>query len=943
MNGEGSPAVRFRLLGAVEATVGGRAVPLGHARQRCVLAVLLIRIGRPCTAADLVDRVWGEAPPQRARDTLYGYLSRLRRVLARSGRQQIITRGAEGYTLQGEESDVDLYVFRQLVERARHTDDPDRATVLFDEAFRLWRGEPFGAFETPWLDGLRVTLRQERFAAELDHYDVGLRLGRHRELLSPLRTQARHHPLDERLAGQLMLALHRCGRSSEALDHYQAVRVRLAEELGLDPGAQLRTLHERVLAADPALEATPPRLSLSSSPAPPQVPCQLPAPVGAVIGRATEFATLDQLLDTATAVPSAATVVSITGSAGIGKTTLALSWSHRVREHFPDGQLYADLRGFDPGGVPMPQHQLVHSLLEGLGVASTALPVTADARLGLYRTLIAGRRLLIVFDNARDADQVRPLLPATPGCFAIVTSRRQLPGLLTTGHVRHLTLGLLPDREAHALLAGTVGSRRLAAEPEAAAALVRLCARLPLALSIAAARAATAEHLPLAALADELRDEEHRLAALSTGDSHLTDLASVFHWSYRALSPSAARMFRLLGLHPGPHTDADAASASSRLSPSRTRAALAELTHANLLHQHAPTRYAFHDLLRVYAAERALAEEPREQRDAAVHHLLDHYLHTAYEADRLLDPHRDPIDQGDRRHAPGQLVDHDGALAWFASHRLVLLNAVRDAAARGYHGYAWKLAWTLTTYLQRTGHRDDWMDIARLAVEAAHHDDTPAGRAHSHHGLALALAWAGRSGEARTHLDLALDAYAALEDHTGLAHTHRTIAFVLQREGHHEQALHHAERTLAHYRTAGHTAGEASACNAIGWYRAQLGDLTAALGDCERALELFEQVGNRTGIAYTWDSLGFIQQGLGRSDEAVRCYERALSHFRDLGDVSSEAETLTGLARAQHTLGHSNAAVLACREALALTRRHGLPRPALLGELLHAASRAART
>ncbi|MFJ7912318.1 AfsR/SARP family transcriptional regulator [Kitasatospora sp. NPDC096204] len=954
MGTRGGAVVEFRLLGGVEAVVGGRPVDLGHARQRCVLAALLVRLERPLPVDRLVHLVWSDHPPRRARDTLYGYLSRLRGALTGGGTGPTIVRGPDGYVLTAAPSDVDLYRFRELVDRARLTADDERAADLYEQALGLWRGEPFGTLESPWLDTLRPALSQERLAAELDRTDVALRRGRHREQLAGLRARAGEHPLDERLCGQLMLALYRCGRVAEALDHYRSARARLTDDLGIDPGAPLRRLHQRILEADPELAPaarapgtpTPPTSAVPAPAAPtpgplPTTPSQLPLPVRRLVGRARELEALDRHLDATGQDGAAVAVASIAGSAGIGKTTLALSWARRVRERFPDGQLYVNLRGFDPSGTPMSPEEAVRGLLEGLGVPAERIPATVDAQSGLYRTLVADRRLLLVLDNAHDADQVRALLPGTTSCLVIVTSRRQLPGLLVDGYVRQLTLGLLDADGSRELLAGLLGPERVDAEPEAVAAVVERCARLPLALSIAAARAATAAHLPLSALAEELAQERHRIAALSTGDGRHTDLATVFSWSYRALSPVSARLFRLLGLHPGPDVGAPAAAAIAGLPEHGARSALAELTAANLLHQHAPGRYQFHDLLRAYATERALAEDPERDRHTALGRVLDHYLHTACAADRLLDPHRDPIVLRPPRAAPERLAGQEEAQAWFAARSAVLLDAVRQAARSGFDGHAWQLAWSMATYLQRVGHWRAWVATARTALESARRAGDPAGRAHSHHGLGLALAWTGRTDEARAQLDLALERYAALGDDPGLAHTHRTVAFVLQRAGDHRGALDHAERTLAHYRAAGHRAGQASAHNAIGWYRAQLGDHEGALTDCERALALFQEVGNRTGQAYTWDSLGFVYLGSARPGEAVRCYERALGHFRYLGDHSGTADTLTALAEARQALGDPESARLACREALALQREHGLPGAdrvrALLAELSAAA------
>ncbi|MEU5088433.1 BTAD domain-containing putative transcriptional regulator [Streptomyces sp. NPDC021356] len=943
----------FRLLGGVEAFTGSRPVDLGHARQRCVLVALLVQVDRPVQVARLIGQVWGEHPPQRARDTLYGYMSRLRRLLTESESESgsgsgsgsdaesdaCIVRRHGGYALITDPLNVDLHRFRDLARQARAADDDEQAAALFEGALGLWRGDAFGTLDTPWLDALRVTLAQERLAAELDSNDVALRRGRHHELLPALQARADTHPLDERLAGQLMLALYRCRRPAEALAHYRSTRLRLADESGLDPSASLQQLHQRILTADPRLTPrdgpAPPTGTTGKPPhALPPVPTQLPASVSRLAGRSRELAALTRHLDTIGPSTATTALVSIAGSAGIGKTTLALCWARQVCERFPDGQLYVNLRGFDPGGAPMAPPEAMRGFLESLGVPAESIPTTADAQAGLFRTLVAGKRLLVILDDAHDSDQVRPLLPGSGTCLVIVTSRRQLPGLLVGGHTRHLTLGLLGGEEARELLADILGRRRVAAESEAVASIIDRCAHLPLALSIAAARAASTTHLPLSMLAEELHDERNRITALSTGDSRHTDLSTVFSWSYQALSAPAARLFRLLGLHAGPDIAVPAAAALVGLPRERTRALLAELTTAHLLHHHTPGRYQFHDLLRAYAADRTRAEDPAGERDAALHRVLTHYVHTACAADRLLDPHRDPLALGRPCSEAEALAGHDQALDWFAAQSAVLPDAVRHAARSGHGTLAWQLAWAMTTFLQRAGHWRTWVSTQRVALESARDSGDRDGQAHSHHGLGFALARTGDHDDARRHLTQALDQYAALGDNPGLAHTHRTMAWVCQRTGRHRQALHHAERTLAYYRAADYLPGEASALNAIGWYRAQLGDHHGALADCEQALDLFRKVGNRTGEAYTWDSLGFIHRRLGRYRESATCYEQALSHFRALGDRSSEAETLIGLAETHRAAGHVPPARDTCRNALALSEELGLPGAHRIRELL---------
>ncbi len=500
--------VEFRVLGEVEARVQGRVVDIGHARQRGVLAALLVDANRTVPVDVLLDRVWADQLPQRARNALSGYISRLRRLLSATGDVAIARQPGGGYRLSADPMAIDLHRFHHLIELARTAAGEDEAVALFEQAFGLWRGDPFGSLQTPWLDRLRVSLDAQRLAAELDRNDLALRRGGHAVLADELAARSVAHPSDERLAGQLVLALYRCGRQSEALHHYERLRHRLAQELGADPSPPLQQLHHQILTGD-----------LKDDMAKKPVPRQLPAPPRLFTGRAAELAALDSRLS----------VSALSGTAGVGKTALALHWAHRVAETFPDGQLFVNLRGFDPSGSVMAAADAVRVFLDALGVPAPHIPAGLDAQIGLYRSLLAGKRMLIVLDNARDAEHVRPLLPGTPGCVVVVTSRDELTGLLAADGAQPVTLDLLTPAEAHDMLAHRLGPQRVTAEPDAVTEIVDRCARLPLALTIMAARAANRPRFPLAALADELRDTGNALDALR-------DVRAVFSWSYRARS-----------------------------------------------------------------------------------------------------------------------------------------------------------------------------------------------------------------------------------------------------------------------------------------------------------------------------------------------------------------------------------------------------------------------
>lgn len=614
--------MRFRLLGAVEADHEGRSVDLGHARQRTALTALLVDANQVVSTDQLVDRIWGDDPPQRGRGVLYAYLSRLRRAVTPMGVR--IVRRDGGYVIDVDCTVVDLHRFRQLVARAHAASEEEQALQLLTEALGLWHGEAFMGLDTPWLTTVRAALNQERHVAQLEHADIALRRGKHTELLTDLSERAAQYPLDERVAGQLMLALYRNGRQAEALKHYEHTRRRLAEEVGTDPGRPLRTLHGRILTADPGL--------MASNPGP--TPRQLPAAPSLFTGRARELVTIDGALRDGDGAEKVVVISAIGGAAGIGKTWLALHWAHENAGRFPDGQLYVNLRGFGPWNRPLPPEAALRGFLDALATDPASIPVEPEAQAALYRSLVADKRMLIVLDNAADTAQVAPLLPGGSHCAVLVTSRRRLTGLVTRYGAIALTLDVLAPGEARQLLRRHIGAHATSAEPRAVGELLDHCAGLPLALGIVATRAAMHRDLPLGMLAEELRQDATRLDALDAGELE-ANLRAVFSWSYRVLTPQAARLFRLLGLHPGPDISWSAAASLTGLPTDQIRAPMAELAGAHLVTEHLPSRFALHDLLRLYAREQAHAFDSDVERHRALRRVLDHYLHTAHSASQL--------------------------------------------------------------------------------------------------------------------------------------------------------------------------------------------------------------------------------------------------------------------------------------------------------------------
>jgi transcriptional regulator with XRE-family HTH domain/tetratricopeptide (TPR) repeat protein len=645
------------------------------------------------------------------------------------------------------------------------------------------------------------------------------------------------------------------------------------------------------------------------------VPRQLPAVPAHFVGRAAEIAMLDELLD---AKDGRTIVISaIEGTAGVGKTALAVYWAQRITDRFPDGQLYVNLRGFDPTADPVPPAETLRYFLDALRDSPAPIPATLDGRQALYRSLLAGQRVLILLDNARDPAQVRPLLPSSPGCLVLVTSRDDLAGLVAADGARPLTLDVLTDVEAHQLLAGRLGPARLAAEPAAADDLLDLCARLPLALAITAARAATRPRVTLGELAAELRETGNRLNALTTGED-ATDARAAFSWSYQHLPGPAAQMFRLLGLHPGPDITATAAASLAGVALAEARQLLHELTRAHLLTEPVAGRYALHDLLGVYAAELAHASETAEARRAAIGRLLDHYLHTAHKAAMLVSPSRPPVPLAPCR--PGvtaePLVDHRQAARWFRADLPVLLAAAALAAAAGFDVHAWQLPWAMADFLDRRGYWQDSVAAQRTAVAAATRLGDTLGQAVASRALGKAHAWLAEYADARARLDDSLRRYREIDDRHGEARVHQSLMWVAELETHYADALHHAEQALALFRAIDHRAGEAEALNAIGWCQLQLGFPDQARASCQRALALNRACGNRRHEALTLDTLGYVEHRLGEFVAATGRFREAVELFQEFEDRFYQAEVLTHLGDTHFAAGDPGPGRLAWQQAL---------------------------
>jgi DNA-binding SARP family transcriptional activator len=650
------PAVQFRVLGLIRAWRDGVELDLGPRQRQLILALLLVTDGRPVDLAEFVALLWADDPPPSAVNVVHRYIGGLRRLLEpelpnRAAGRWLQRHGA-GYRLDAGGASLDLRRARSLAAEARQfaaAGDARAAVEGYARALNLWEGR-CGA----GLDGAAgvhpafVAVDREASALAREAADAALRAGLSPVVLAALRRVAERDPFDEALQARLLLCLAADGRQAEALTGFQEVRRRLTGELGVEPGPELLRAHRRILeqefaAIPPAAatisgEAAGPPVPLTGSRLPPQpfaatgpvpVPAQLPTDLAGFAGRRAELAQLDAMLDPAGRDGGVTAVTVIDGMPGVGKSTLAIHWAHRAARRFPDGQLFLDLRGFDAEGTPTSPLDALGSLLTGLGVAPGRLPADLDARAGMYRSLLTGRRILIVLDNALDAGQAAPLLPAAPGCAAVITSRHQLTGLTLRG-ARALTVDLPGLDDARDSLRARIGDQRVAAEPRALDDIIARCARLPLAIAVVGARAHSNPEFSLAAIAAELRAAPSPLDAFH--DEVTSGLRQIFSWSYRSLSEPAARMLRMLSLHDGGEITAAAAASLAGLPPRRTRELTGELTRGRLLLERQPGRYVLHDLIHAYAAELARDHEPAAEREAALARLLAHYALTAQHA-----------------------------------------------------------------------------------------------------------------------------------------------------------------------------------------------------------------------------------------------------------------------------------------------------------------------
>jgi DNA-binding SARP family transcriptional activator/transcriptional regulator with XRE-family HTH domain/tetratricopeptide (TPR) repeat protein len=853
-------------LGPLEVSGGGTPLNLGPPARRAVLGLLVMEPGVIVRRDTIVDVLWGDSPPRTAVGLVQAHVSRIRRLLTPyhrlTGNGEAIdsVRGAYRLNLSGPE--VDLLVFRDLATRAtaaRSGGDDVTAVEYYEQAMALWRGEPLADIDVLSGHSGITALRQELNGVLLRYAEVACALGQHAEVLPRLRALAGAEPLNELANARLMVALAGSGQQAAAIRVYEDVQSRLDRELGIFPGEELTDAYLRVLRQDIPAEsrmrgAAPP----SALPVTVHVaPRQLPAAPRSFTGRAGELAMLSGLANRDRGEAGGMVIAALTGMAGSGKTALAVHFAHQVADQFPDGQLFVNLRGRDRSGAPVTPTEAVRGFLTALGVPPARIPADTDGQAALYRSLLADRRMLVVLDNAQDAEQVRPLLPGSPGCLVLVTSRSRLTGLAVTEDAHLITLGMLTKAESHDLLARDLGAERAMAEPVAVSELIALCGRLPLALRDVAARAVARPGLSLAALTAEMRDERWRLDVLETGES-ATSVRMVFSWSRAKLGSRASRMFHLLGVHPGPDITGSAAASLAGLPQGQASLALAELCDEHLLNEHVPGRYSCHDLLRSYAAEEAMTRESAADRDAAVQRVLGHYLQAASVASGFLRARHFEVMWTPPR--SDVVLDEIGgpaqAAEWFDNEQHVLLAMVSQAAEGGHAPYAWELPWVVGWYFQG---KACWLKLAAaqeaaLAVATRLRDLTGLTMAQQHLGWLKFLL--GDIASAGHHLVEAIELAGRLGDGRLRALAGLSLAYVLQAQDRLLEAMAQARQALRLYRAVGDPRGEARALYAIGWHLVQLGEHQQAVHFSSRALMTYREsvllAGPRPALSNGW-------------------------------------------------------------------------------------------
>ncbi|WP_026923371.1 AfsR/SARP family transcriptional regulator [Glycomyces arizonensis] len=902
------PVLDARLLGPFEVRVDGEPVTVPGRNARKVLVMLLDEANRPVQITGLVRGLWEDAelpddPRKRVRN-LVGEIRKTHRLL--KDRLETVNEDAYRFTVAETELDV---LRRDAAERRarslRDSGDLQEAAAQLRSALAEWRGPALAGMSGRMIESIARTLDDDRLPLLEQRFDVELELGRHGQLVGELRQIARVHAGDQRFAFQLMLALHRTGQPSEAVKHFAALRRRLADEFGIDPDPRLVELNAAILRNDPALDPPP----TGTAPAAPQprrapIPFTLPPAPARFTGRELELRALDAALD---AAAGQAGLAVVSGMGGVGKTSLALRWSHRVAERFGDGCFYFDLRGFDPVASETGPGPALGKALRRLGVDQHHLPGDIEEQADLYRTMLAGRRVLVVLDNVRDAQQVRPLLPGSADSFTVVTSRNRLMGLIGLDGALPVPLGVLTREESTAVLRRFVAGDL--AESRAARRIVAVCAGLPLALCLVGAWAAANPGLPLSSLADRLESTGNVLRVLSSDDPTF-DPRTVFSCSYQELDARERKAFRLLGLHPGPDITAAAMGSLAAVAPREAEETLRALATVQLVHEHQPGRFTMHDLLRAFAVERLEAEVDEAERSQAVRRMLEHYVHTADRADLLLASYRDRIDLGEVAAGvtPEPIGDAGAARRWFEAEYQVLLALVRLKVEPVHDRRIWQLAWCLAECIMARHRAQDLIDCQSAGLAAARRSRDVFAEIISLGYLAGGLLYLADRDAAVVRLDRAM----ALAEEHGMPWAKGFVLHAMSlcegRDGRDEEAIEQARRAREHFMEAGDAIWTMRTEHVIGWHSARIGDLAEARTCFGRMLSAGRESGVAVAEATALFGFGYIAHRERRFDEALRCYSEARDLYDAPGMESSVAYVDEHIGDTRHAMGDRAAA-----------------------------------
>lgn len=882
-----------RMLGPLEVRIDGKAATIHGNNARKLLAVLLDEANRPVPIEGIVRGVWEDELPERPVRAARNLVSDLRRDLRPFDDRIGITDGGEAYAVRIEPGELDLQRCKEKRRSAAvlRASDPGAAAAALREALAEWRGPALSGVPGRLTEAIARRLDEDRLTLLEECFDIELELGAGAELLPELRQTVAKHTTRQRFAAQFMRALHAAGRSVEAIEHFEAVRRRLADDLGLDPDPELRAVHAAILRADePQAEPGP---ALAPSPA---VPSTLPPTTARFTGRDEQLAELDQALAAGTG--SAGSAV-ISGMGGVGKTALAVHWAHRVAAEFPDGRLYLNLRGFDPAAPEDDARPALGAALRALGVEPDRVPADLDEQTGLYRTVLADRKVLVVLDNVRDTRQARPLLPSSPGSFTVITSRDPLLGLVVGG-ARPIPLQALTGDESQRLL-DSFGPAGAESDSRAGRRVLRICGGLPLALSLVGAWVAARPHASLLTLAERLESTGNVLNVFSDKDAAI-DLRTVFTCSYQELGARAAAVFRILGLHPGPDITVPAAASLAATEPGEAADALRELADANLIEEHRPGRFTMHDLLRAYAAEQLDTGVSQAERSAAAQRMLDHYTHTAAEADRrtsFFGGGRDvpgPV-EGVR---PEPIRSLREANDWISAEYQVLrgLLQLRSGPSETEREpepdpvldeRIWRLAWCLAEYMLDRNWAGDLLAAQSAALAAARRIGDVNAEAVALGYMAGAQLMTGEEAAARTRIDRVLD----LAERHGLRWAEGFAAFTLTiyaaRRGREAEALDHAMRSRALFAEVGDKSWEHRALYSAGWHAAKAGDLETARASFDEMHSEATRLGVPHGAVVAEMGYGLIAHHEGDFDAAVRRYRGAVSKFAGLELEVSES------------------------------------------------------